>query len=103
MNELLREKEELAAERDQQLVQISELRADTAAYLAKLKAKETERLGAGQECTGEHSWGLHQRSRQTAAGFGGAATAWQTIESLREIKHISAHEQGPVVGPWRGG
>jgi len=49
VNELLHEKEELAAERDQQLAQISDLRSDTAVYLAKLCAKETERLSASQD------------------------------------------------------
>ena len=49
VNELLHEKEELAAERDQQLAQISDLRSDTAVYLAKLRAKETERLSASQD------------------------------------------------------
>jgi len=46
---LLREKDDLAVERDQQLAHISELRANIAAHLAKLRSKESERLGASQE------------------------------------------------------
>jgi len=49
VNELLREKDDLAVERDQQLAHISELRANIAAHLAKLRSKESERLGASQE------------------------------------------------------
>ena len=76
MNELLREKEELAAERDAQLAQISELRADTSAYLAKLKAKETERLAASGEIqTLKESIQSKKAEQARATGWGGAR-AW---------------------------
>mmetsp|Transcript_9593 Transcript_9593/g.21709 ORF Transcript_9593/g.21709 Transcript_9593/m.21709 type:complete len:385 (-) Transcript_9593:1410-2564(-) len=49
VNELLQEKEELAAQRDSQLVHISEMRAQIASCLVKLQSTETDRASTTQE------------------------------------------------------
>ena len=49
VNALLREKDELAGERDNQLTQISGLRSEIAGFLTMLRAKDAERVRAAQD------------------------------------------------------
>merc|ERR1719460_2418775 len=49
VNELLREKEELTTERDAQITQISNLRAEIGNHLNSIKQREGERAAASQE------------------------------------------------------
>ena len=51
VNELIRDKDDLAAERDLQVQQIADLRQEINDYLGAARAKEAERLAAGQVTT----------------------------------------------------
>lgn len=49
VNELIKDKDDLTAERDAQVQQIADLRQEINDYLSAARAKEQERLAAGQE------------------------------------------------------
>lgn len=81
MNELLREKEEITMERDLQLAQIAELRADISNYLTRLKEKEAERLAASQEIQSLKDSLSTKKAEQASA-----------CPILRSQRHAHVHE-----------
>ena len=68
MDELMKEKDALSAERDRQVEEISKLRSDISSCLHQMRAKDGERTSTAQEISSMKELVSNSRSEQERDG-----------------------------------